>query len=754
MERFTQLRVQASHLTGAVWAKIRLLLDVLGLIRFSLGLPLFVLAILLTDQGEESLRALGQSTTIGESIAFCVAVIGLATSAWYTSRIMFLFRFGTDASKPTAYPLLKKLLPRGLGVFILVALALKVLSVQDGAPAESGLVAIAIGLIVSAVVFLWFVINRRSLFGVDDFETQLTREVKSWRDLDRSTQFVFAGLLTVNFLMVLAAAYGAEYLAAFLGLAGLVPLWAATVTASGSILVYAANHYRVPAISIALGLAIVFSFFNDNHSVRQFPGMRPYHSQDLGRQQPARALEELSVVTEDEAKPGNDPLTKYFENWVQDLLAARPDGIVPVFLVSAEGGGIRAAYWTAAVLAELEDRSQRLGEANRDGGQRFDFARHVFSISGVSGGSLGAATFAAAVRHNRDASGPKQKVRDLAAGMLKEDFLAPTVAVMLFPDLLQRFLPFPFLDDRALALERSWEAAWKASSSGSEDFAQPMEDLWRPADFQVPLLFLNSAAVETGQRVIMQPLVFKSPAETRLVFNDALDGVSLLGGEVPLSTAVHMSARFTYVSPAGLIEPRDGAQVSGGIHEPRDWLRVVDGGYFENSGTVTSAEILQTIRRMKNPRIRPIVLHISNEPMKTARGDDACGHDRYPGMGEVTSPIWALLNVRPARGFQARKYLRRAVGPHWHFHFRLCESSVKLPLGWMLGDGVRKAIDDQLPRLDPLTGMPLDDASGAATANLKGAAWVEKLLTEKVEQFDGSGARAWNCGSGAYQSPK
>ena len=44
--------------------------------------------------------------------------------------------------------------------------------------------------------------------------------------------------------------------------------------------------------------------------------------------------------------------------------------------------------------------------------------------------------------------------------MLGKDFLAPTAAVMLFPDLVQRLLPVPFLDDRAMAFEKSWEAAW------------------------------------------------------------------------------------------------------------------------------------------------------------------------------------------------------------------------------------------------------------------------------------------------------
>ena len=54
----------------------------------------------------------------------------------------------------------------------------------------------------------------------------------------------------------------------------------------------------------------------------------------------------------------------------------------PLYIVATEGGGIRAAYWTAAVLGEIQDKNP-------------NFAAHLFAISGVSGGSLGAAVFEA-----------------------------------------------------------------------------------------------------------------------------------------------------------------------------------------------------------------------------------------------------------------------------------------------------------------------------------------------------------------------
>src|SRR5207249_7499049 len=69
---------------------------------------------------------------------------------------------------------------------------------------------------------------------------------------------------------------------------------------------------------------------------------------------------------------------------------SRPDrdkysGAYPVYVVAAQGGGIYAAYHTAIFLARMQDICP-------------SFRHHLFAISGVSGGSIGAATFVAALR--------------------------------------------------------------------------------------------------------------------------------------------------------------------------------------------------------------------------------------------------------------------------------------------------------------------------------------------------------------------
>lgn len=84
------------------------------------------------------------------------------------------------------------------------------------------------------------------------------------------------------------------------------------------------------------------------------------------------------------------------------------------------------------------------------------FARHLFVVSGVSGGSVGAATFAGIVDASTasDAktiltcSGELARRADFAdrtEAVLKADYLGPLVSTMLFPDALQRLLRFGWL---------------------------------------------------------------------------------------------------------------------------------------------------------------------------------------------------------------------------------------------------------------------------------------------------------------------
>src|SRR5581483_2786873 len=429
----------------------------------------------------------------------------------------------------------------------------------------------------------------------------------------------------------------------------------------GTVLVYVGARYRLPPmLTTLLVLAVLFSAVNDNHAIR---------------------------TDRRGAAPGAPP--KSLRDQAHAWIALREKGnpkVLPAFFVAAEGGGIRAAYWSAAVLSALDEIP--------------GFSWHVFAMSGVSGGSLGEAVYAGLLAE-RQAPGDgscvvrEPRLLDCARGMLGQDYLSPALGVMLFPDLLQRFLFFPVpAFDRARALEASWEKGWRDRIGGNR-FARPFDELWSGNGAQwVPSLFLNSTSAETGKRVLLANVRVSEPQ-----FADAADLREMLGAPVPLSTAVHNSARFTYVSPAGRMGNAGSGRAIG---------HLVDGGYFENSGTATLMEVLngftealrEPVIRDRATRVRPVVLVIINDPEQRP---DAQAAEPYRFLGEVLSPVRALLHTRDARGSQARAVIHNTVtDPEHHgcyLEVRLRHGAKPLPLGWMLSESAKEEIDGQLQSL-------------------------------------------------------
>ena len=749
------------------WEAIRGVFQALTLIRFNIILGAICSLALYTGQGQDILRALVEVEPWYHNaiprLCFLIFTLLFALTAWYFARVMFAFQFPAEKNEQAflsrvSIDRIKRRVTSWLGPLILFLVSGAIFKAAQSyksllEPASLQLVVMAIFLTVCGLGIVYAVYADKNWFNVGELDKPQYQHLISFWELPKITQrwFWAANLASVTAFILFS--YQAGVIGPWIGTAGILMLWATTLVAIGGAFVYAGNYYRVPVVGLTLVLVMIFSLFNDNHRVRQTTEMRPYEEQrESWTQMPQAILTAMLDFTKGIIPRGisepKDPFETYFTAWFEDLentwrkgFHGLPghDGPVPVVLVSTEGGGIRAAYWTAAVLAELQDRSEQLLKAGK---MPLDFARHVFSISGVSGGSLGAAVFASIIKERHHPSPSKTQptckaqpgapIRPIAQTILKQDFLSPTVGVLLFPDMFQRFLPVGILDDRALALEEAWERAW-SDCTGSDRFAQPFDLLWDQEHFAVPLLFLNSTAVETGQRIIMHPLPFafqqkESPDDATIqvdgsnfqdYFNNALDGPAVLGGQIPLSTAVHMSARFTYVSPAGTIFRQDLPQNEENPENSQPKvIRVVDGGYFENSGAVTTDEILLAIRRIAKENhlhIHPIVIHISNDPLKHVLRKQEEFAGRYAFLPEVLSPIWALLNVRPARGYQAREELgERAtlglsdsttesfVGGSFA-HFQLCEFKRRLPLGWMLSELTRQDMDYQLPALGTTT---------------------------------------------------
>ncbi|MEO6832022.1 MAG: hypothetical protein ABI378_06740, partial [Chitinophagaceae bacterium] len=121
----------------------------------------------------------------------------------------------------------------------------------------------------------------------------------------------------------------------------------------------------------------------------------------------------------------------------------------PVFIVLADGGASRSGYWTALVLSHLTAKTAAGAEP---------FLDHLLCLSGASGGSVGHATFLAALAHPELRKEEISRLDTVTTNFLGHDFLSFTIARMLGPDLAASIFA-PIIGDRAAALEESIEHA-------------------------------------------------------------------------------------------------------------------------------------------------------------------------------------------------------------------------------------------------------------------------------------------------------
>ena len=488
-------------------------------------------------------------------------------------------------------------------------------------------------------------------------------------------RMAFLGLISA-LVSMLVFAFLPVALPAWLGPLTILFLWITTIISLASALAQRFASTRFPIFLSLAAAAVIFSYFdlNDNHAVR--------------------------IELRSEFVRGAHLSEFEFNEW----LASRTDKHLyegrnyPVFIVSAEGGGIRAAYFAALVLSSIQDRCPA-------------FAQHIFAISGVSGGSVGAAMFAALVKRwaaqgalescllEGSTTGEFQR---LTEAVLRHDFFSPLLAALLFPDSIQRFLPWPIENfDRARAFEYALEKAWKQETGGNE-FAQSFYDLsagWRAGI--VPSLLLNTTNVETGMRMVISHLDIYEENETPLRTLFDLDESPTMR----LSTAAGLSARFPFVAPPGTILTKRSPN-----NDRKE--RYVDGGYFENTGITSLFDLITALRTpswSSSRKVDLVILRIGNE-MRPAQPDGerkSLEQYRDRGFGEVLSPLRALLNTRGARGNLAKSQLLGRVmelsrigrSNNRNFgivEFELQQRDVLLPLGWSLSTSARAEIASQL----------------------------------------------------------
>ena len=462
-------------------------------------------------------------------------------------------------------------------------------------------------------------------------------------DIGETRGMVLRAALAVltPFLFAVALANVPSWITQKVGAAPIIAVFLASLATVGGLVAWLVMSHRWLSAGWATTITLAYLF------VLAWLGLNNDHFVEPLRE---------GAEQERQAVLGRPTLEEHLAGWLRDRrgLGANADAPYPLVVVAAQGGGIRAALWTAETLGALVDRDPR-------------FVCHLFAIAGVSGGSLGALAFHGIVRtqEGSDCAGKAEPGRLTAVAavsprqaaarqVLEPDHLAAVITGLLFTDLQQRFFPAQLFTDRQRYMEDSFAAGWRdwfgskdthqavwATWHGSGPAAAPSPD-WstgfvgfvRPErpDTRLPVLLLVTAEVGRGWRWIV--------SDTRIDPNTFPDAVDLLaGGELPdgcrlagkpsvgplyplpAVTAAGFSLRFPWISPPGSLRAAEGTVRIPGDRDPADpgcllrdrlrWVRLVDGGLVESSGAGTTADVLRALAAKCVPAGRPGVLRCS-----------------------------------------------------------------------------------------------------------------------------------------------
>ena len=434
-----------------------------------------------------------------------------------------------------------------------------------------------------------------------------------------------------------------------------------------------------------------------------------------------------------------------FAAWVSaqpEMEDPESDQVVPMVLVTAHGGGIRAAYWTTLVLdcvigharVERTGRKDTCQGASKPVDALRNDARRVFLASGVSGGSLGLAAYAQNLLS--DDPGAEGWMDD----RLGSDYASPTVGWGVLHDLPNHLLGIGSRsdchpEDDCLRKDRASLLADRLDEG--VDVPPQLRQTWderlstdvavRERAETVPVLVFNTtaagaafgelvSAVKLGHNRLTRDGIPDVPGTEGvrptadadiLPLSGQLEAVDLLCSErdLKLSTASVLSARFPVVSPSGRLEgtcAETEGMTSGMHYACQDGcdMRMVDGGYLDNSGMLTLSGILPELKRLiaehnagPGADIAPFVIDIDSA-YQSADNRLTESLDISESAVPLRSSMVRGAVERYARGRVFRSLSRGCVftiAPAMH-------PGLLAPLGWSLSDStrseLRRALDD------------------------------------------------------------
>jgi hypothetical protein len=338
----------------------------------------------------------------------------------------------------------------------------------------------------------------------------------------------------------------------------------------GGGLAFFGDRFRIPVVTVMLWLVILGTWvFAQDHIYRTLS-------------------DKNSVALDQMLKP---------KEVIRNFRELHPEE--PMIVVTASGGGIHAAAWTATVLDGLEQGFAGAG-----------FHQHVLLMSSVSGGSVPTSYWAESYLDATTSGAFRVNgIKDMAQSSSLED----AAWGVLYPDLnhllVWKDIVFPSLRefDRGWALQEAFErirSEYRPCKNHGEPPCFPdgytlaalRDHILSAKDLNsVPAFAFNTTLAGTGQRFLLSNYTLPTdpPAaaegEANALPPPVWHAPNFLkfypGLDLPLSAAARLSATFSYVSPVAAAMCPSGCVMD---------EHLADGGYYDNDGMATALEFLSS----------------------------------------------------------------------------------------------------------------------------------------------------------------
>ncbi len=293
----------------------------------------------------------------------------------------------------------------------------------------------------------------------------------------------------------------------------------------------------------------------------------------------------------------------YYKSWRQRMLEKDSTKPFPIVLIAGEGGGSRAGYWFSQNLIDFDYRTNGW------------FRDHVFSISTVSGSTVGLGTYLAYLELPIGKQGIEKSVNseylELPSMVYKTNFVGSSISGLFITDFFKSIFNTGSLEDRnnilmreesASTIDAIFELTKKKKSEINCLLDHEYMGLFYDSNknystfsMQRPLSFINTCRSNDGRRGIFAPIKLDES-----VFSDAIDINGYIYND-PVLYQKHKIKTFHDKKGVTFGQACISSELFPIFSAPLyiDSLgSFVDGGYHENSGLKTTIDIYSKLKTL------------------------------------------------------------------------------------------------------------------------------------------------------------